>query len=159
PADQPAHAPPQLRHAHARRRGRHPRGAGTARPQEPDDDPGVHARDDAAAPGQLQEGPSEGVRPSFVAPASRQRAPLRPVASPPTRPPPRGFFMRVPPFRPAVLLPLVTAAALTWPARAPAADPVNWRTDYNAARKEATEKGLPLFVVVGTDNCFYCRKL
>jgi tetratricopeptide (TPR) repeat protein len=68
------------------------------------------------------------------------------------------------------LLPLVTASAL-WlaepslaqPARPipapPAAKPVAWRTDYNAARKEAQEKGLPLMVVVGTDNCFYCRKL
>src|SRR5262249_13254813 len=37
--------------------------------------------------------------------------------------------------------------------------PVVWRTDYNAARKEAQEKGLPLFIVVGTENCFYCRKL
>ncbi len=34
-----------------------------------------------------------------------------------------------------------------------------WRTDYNAARKEATERGLPLLIVVGSDNCFYCRKL
>jgi thioredoxin-like negative regulator of GroEL len=42
---------------------------------------------------------------------------------------------------------------------AAAAGPVRWRTDYNAARKEAQEKGLPLFVVVGTDDCFYCRKL
>jgi thioredoxin-like negative regulator of GroEL len=34
-----------------------------------------------------------------------------------------------------------------------------WRTDYNAARKEAQEKGLPLLLVVGTEDCFYCRKL
>jgi thioredoxin-like negative regulator of GroEL len=34
-----------------------------------------------------------------------------------------------------------------------------WRTDYNTARKEAQEKGLPLMVVIGTDDCFYCRKL
>ncbi len=65
--------------------------------------------------------------------------------------------MRV--FRPAAFLPLVTAAVLLFPSGAPAADPVPWRTDYNAARKEAAEKGLPLFLVVGTDNCFYCRKL
>ena len=45
-ANQPAHAPAQFRDAHARCRGRHSRGAGTARAQEPDDDPGVHARDD-----------------------------------------------------------------------------------------------------------------
>ena len=36
---------------------------------------------------------------------------------------------------------------------------VAWRTDYNAARREAQEKGLPLLIVVGTDDCFYCRKL
>jgi len=49
---------------------------------------------------------------------------------------------------------------MTAPAAA-AADPapIAWRTDYNTARKEATEKGLPLFVVVGTEECFYCRKL
>lgn len=65
--------------------------------------------------------------------------------------------MRV--FRPIAFLPLVTSAVLLFPSGAPAADPVPWRTDYNAARKEAAEKGLPLFLVVGTDNCFYCRKL
>jgi hypothetical protein len=71
-----------------------------------------------------------------------------------------------------VLYPLVTASALcivqpalAQPARpaapppAPAATPVAWWTDYNAARKEAQEKGVPLMVVIGTDNCFYCRKL
>ena len=72
-----------------------------------------------------------------------------------------------------VLYPLVTASAL-WlvqpalaqPARpappplpGPAAVPVAWWTDYNAARKEAQDKGLPLMVVIGTENCFYCRKL
>lgn len=67
--------------------------------------------------------------------------------------------MRVTAYRPAVLFPLVTAAALGLPTNAPAADPVVWRTDYNAARKEAVDKGLPLFVVVGTVDCFYCRKL
>jgi thioredoxin-related protein len=58
-----------------------------------------------------------------------------------------------------LLLPLVTAVALALPRSAPAADPVVWRTDYNAARKEAADKGLPLLVVVGTENCFYCKKL
>ncbi len=67
--------------------------------------------------------------------------------------------MRVFAIRPSVLLPLVTATALALPTSALAADPVNWRTDYNAARKEATEKGLPLFVVIGSENCFYCKKL
>ena len=79
--------------------------------------------------------------------------------------------MRRPVARSFVLLPLVTASAL-WLAQPSAAQPARpvplppaapaplaWRTDYNAARKEAQEKGLPLMVVVGTDNCFYCRKL
>jgi tetratricopeptide (TPR) repeat protein len=77
--------------------------------------------------------------------------------------------MRRPVVRPLGLFPLVTASAL-WlvqpvaaqparPAPAPAAAPFAWRTDYNAARKEAAEKGLPLMVVIGTDDCFYCRKL
>jgi tetratricopeptide (TPR) repeat protein len=67
--------------------------------------------------------------------------------------------MRLSAFRPALLFPLVTAAALALPSAASAAEPVVWRTDYNAARKEAIEKGLSLCVVIGTDNCFYCRKL
>jgi tetratricopeptide (TPR) repeat protein len=67
--------------------------------------------------------------------------------------------MPVLPLRLTVLFPLVTAAALAFPASILAADPVPWRTDYNTARKEAVAKGLPLFVVIGTDNCFYCRKL
>lgn len=67
--------------------------------------------------------------------------------------------MRVFASRHAALFPLITAAVLAPVASAAAADPVVWRTDYNAARKEAAEKGLPLFVVVGSDNCFYCKKL
>jgi len=68
--------------------------------------------------------------------------------------------MSVTSYRTATLLiPLVTAAALALPSAALAADPVVWRSDYNSARKEAIEKGLSLCVVIGTDNCFYCRKL
>jgi thioredoxin-like negative regulator of GroEL len=59
----------------------------------------------------------------------------------------------------------VTASALSLalpafaqPLPAPAAQ-VTWRADYNAARKEAQEKGLPLILVIGTEDCFYCRKL
>lgn len=36
---------------------------------------------------------------------------------------------------------------------------IRWETDYNAARQKAAEKRLPLFVVIGTEHCFYCRKL
>lgn len=67
--------------------------------------------------------------------------------------------MRILANRPLILLPLVTAVVLMLPRTAPAAEPVVWRTDYNSARKEAAERGLPLFVVVGTDNCYYCKKL
>lgn len=63
------------------------------------------------------------------------------------------------------LYPLVTVSALclTLPALAQpaqtAATQITWRTDYNTARKEAAEKGLPLLVVLGSDDCVYCRKL
>ena len=61
------------------------------------------------------------------------------------------------------LFPLVTAAALfhALPVAAQPAKPapVVWGTAYNTARKEAQDKGLPLLVVVGTEDCFYCRKL
>lgn len=74
--------------------------------------------------------------------------------------------MNSPVTRLCALFPLVTAAAL-WQALPASAQPVRpapapqvtWRTDYNTARKEAQDKGLPLLVVVGTDDCFYCRKL
>jgi len=36
---------------------------------------------------------------------------------------------------------------------------VEWRTDYNKARQEATEKNLPLVLDFGTESCFYCKKL
>src|SRR5438132_12695848 len=55
------------------------------------------------------------------------------------------------------LFPLALLGLLAPPATA--ADPVKWRTDYNTARKEAQEKGLPLLIEIGTDDCFYCRKL
>lgn len=51
---------------------------------------------------------------------------------------------------------VVLLAALAGAARA---DEVNWRADYNTARREATEKGLPLVLDFGTENCFWCRRL
>ncbi len=57
------------------------------------------------------------------------------------------------------LQPLLVVASMIWPSPALATEPVNWRADYNAARKESAEKGLLLLLVVGSDNCFYCRKL
>jgi thioredoxin-related protein len=39
------------------------------------------------------------------------------------------------------------------------AQEVQWRHDYNAARREAQETGRPLLLDFGTTNCFWCRKL
>jgi thioredoxin-related protein len=39
------------------------------------------------------------------------------------------------------------------------AQEVRWRSDYNQARKEAQEKNRPLLLDIGTENCFWCRKL
>jgi thioredoxin-like negative regulator of GroEL len=50
-------------------------------------------------------------------------------------------------------------AATLFAAPAIAADPIQWRNNYDAARKEATEKNLPLFVEVQTEQCVYCRKM
>lgn len=57
------------------------------------------------------------------------------------------------------LVSLPAAAQLPPPPNAVAPAAIVWRTDYNSARKEAQEKGVPLLIVVGTDNCFYCKKL
>lgn len=67
-------------------------------------------------------------------------------------PPRRGIFMTHPTPRAAFVLCLFTLGAAT------AADPPLWRTDYAIARKEAEKANLPLLVVVGTDQCVYCRK-
>ncbi len=52
---------------------------------------------------------------------------------------------------------LALAVAVLSPAAA--ADPVRWRTDYAAARKESAETKRPLLIVVGTTNCVYCLKM
>jgi thioredoxin-related protein len=39
------------------------------------------------------------------------------------------------------------------------AQEVKWRTDYNAARKEAADRKLPLILDFGTENCFWCKRL
>ena len=45
------------------------------------------------------------------------------------------------------------------PLTAQASDPIPWRTDYPSARKEAEAKKLPMLVVIGSQDCVYCRKL
>jgi thioredoxin-like negative regulator of GroEL len=39
------------------------------------------------------------------------------------------------------------------------AEDVDWRADYNTARKEAAAKGLPIILDFGFEECMYCRKL
>jgi uncharacterized protein YyaL (SSP411 family) len=39
------------------------------------------------------------------------------------------------------------------------AEEVAWRSDYPTARREAVEKGRPLVIDFGTENCFWCKKL
>src|SRR5262249_43142180 len=51
---------------------------------------------------------------------------------------------------------LVAAALL---ARSASAQEIEWREDYNAARREAQERGLPLVLDFSTENCFWCKKL
>jgi thioredoxin-related protein len=41
----------------------------------------------------------------------------------------------------------------------PARAEVSWRQDYNKARAEAQEKGRPLLIDIGTENCFWCKQL
>lgn len=36
---------------------------------------------------------------------------------------------------------------------------VPWRGDYNAARKEAAEKGRPVFLDIGGEACFHCKRM
>ncbi|HLJ95540.1 MAG TPA: DUF255 domain-containing protein [Gemmataceae bacterium] len=39
------------------------------------------------------------------------------------------------------------------------AQEIQWRSNYNQARKEALEKNRPLVLDFGTEHCFWCRKL
>lgn len=61
-------------------------------------------------------------------------------------------------FNPCRLPLLAVCCVLTGGLSAFAQD-VEWRTDYSQARKEAQEKGRPIFIDVSTDNCVYCRLL
>ncbi|MCE9531827.1 MAG: DUF255 domain-containing protein [Planctomycetes bacterium] len=40
-----------------------------------------------------------------------------------------------------------------------AADKIEWRADYDSARKEAAEKNRPLFLDFGTEDCVHCRRM
>jgi thioredoxin-like negative regulator of GroEL len=65
----------------------------------------------------------------------------------------------MPDLSPRVALGLLAAVlAAGTPSRADDPASVRWRTDYNAARKEAQAKGLPLVVEIGTAECTHCRR-
>jgi tetratricopeptide (TPR) repeat protein len=51
-----------------------------------------------------------------------------------------------------------TLVIAAWPARG-ADKEIAWRADYDTARKEAVEKGRPLFLSFHTEDCFHCRRL
>jgi thioredoxin-related protein len=54
----------------------------------------------------------------------------------------------------------LTAAAITSLASlAAAADKVDWRNDYDVARKDATERGKLLLLDFGTEDCVHCRRM
>jgi len=60
----------------------------------------------------------------------------------------------------ALLVLLLTAALGAFGlAHGQGATDVQWRRDYNAARKEAEAKGLPIFLDFYTDHCVYCDKM
>jgi thioredoxin-like negative regulator of GroEL len=52
-------------------------------------------------------------------------------------------------------------AVLMWAAAAVPASgqEVRWRTDYDAARREARETGRPIFIDFGTARCLWCQRL
>lgn len=55
-----------------------------------------------------------------------------------------------------LLIPLLAVALAATPAPA---QEVRWRHDYNAARRESSEKGRPLLIDFGTENCYWCKRL
>lgn len=70
-------------------------------------------------------------------------------------------YVAIPPGR--LLLPLagwlLPIAVCLLPAAPGRAQEVQWRHDYTAARREAVEKHRPLVVDVGTENCYWCKRL
>jgi thioredoxin-like negative regulator of GroEL len=40
-----------------------------------------------------------------------------------------------------------------------AAQEVEWRLDYNTARREASQKGRPILIDFGTESCTWCKRL
>jgi thioredoxin-like negative regulator of GroEL len=62
--------------------------------------------------------------------------------------------------RPAITpLPLLLFCGFLFTGGSASAQEVRWRSDYSAARREATETGKPLLLDFGTEACFWCKKL
>ena len=57
------------------------------------------------------------------------------------------------------LLPICLYFACCLAATTATAQEVEWRQDYGKARQEAVEKNRPLFIDVGTENCYFCKQL
>jgi thioredoxin-like negative regulator of GroEL len=53
----------------------------------------------------------------------------------------------------------VAIVGLSFLASPSRAQEISWREDYNAARREAQEKSMPLVLDFGTESCFWCKKL
>lgn len=51
------------------------------------------------------------------------------------------------------------AIAVVVPSLAYSDGAVQWRGDYNTARREASEKARPVFIDFGTEACFHCKRL
>src|SRR5262245_54838252 len=63
------------------------------------------------------------------------------------------------PSRILTALVLVSSAFVIQPASSALGQEVEWRSDYNTARREAASKNRPLVIDFGTENCFWCKKL
>jgi tetratricopeptide (TPR) repeat protein len=60
--------------------------------------------------------------------------------------------------RPIAVL-IGSLVALLGVAQGVRAQGINWRTEYVRALKESAETGRPLFVNLGTENCYWCKQL
>ena len=61
--------------------------------------------------------------------------------------------------QPWPVVPLACALVVLLAPQITRAEAIRWRTDYATALKEATEKGVPLLVNVGSTDCFWCKQL
>jgi len=53
----------------------------------------------------------------------------------------------------------VIAVVVLYPTQSKCAQDVAWKVDYAVARKDAFDKGMPLMIVFGGEQCLWCKKL